>query len=150
MELAFALLARHADLPTGPEGMLTIVGAGLDGLTGPFPLVADPLVLVVKLVLQGAETRAEHLFAVDITGPGFRLSEDSPYHFTVPPPEAGSDSSNTVIVGNFSRVEFPTPGIYHFHVRVDGTELKNVPLRAVAGSQAAQPAATRTEAAAAE
>lgn len=138
MHLAFAMLADFAEAT--PDGKVTIGGGDFDSIVAPaFPAVhTRTIALVVRFIVDPAESEAPHTFRVEFTDPQGNT--------WIPPVKAPYSSLRTrgasetpakfAFVFNFSGLVFPTPGRYLIRLFLDeDTEpIGSLPLHALVQS----------------
>jgi hypothetical protein len=127
MELSFAFLANFANVLR--DGRLIAIGIDFDAIhSSQFPM-AVPLTLVVKIKLDPSEISTPHNLAFEVTMPGGirePIGPEKPFAVKANPLDASRPSYSAIIatIG----FNFESEGEYLFHILVNGTEIKSLPL----------------------
>jgi Family of unknown function (DUF6941) len=126
MELEYAFIATAAQV--NDDGRFSVLGGGTDTLGAwQLPGAAPPLALVIKLKDDGNAAAVEHTVEVTISRPNGKTETvlaGHPFRLTRTLP--GRPAGVTIVVDASLRME--TPGEHRFHIRVDGEEVRSLPL----------------------
>jgi len=127
MKVVYALLANYAEF--APDGKLTVVSGDIHELSGSFPYIAPPLILVAKIMLAQDECLKEHAFTVDILHPDREITALVQGTAALPKPaKSGRTKSGFILEVRMQGFVFPIPGKYEIQISLDGTVLESVSL----------------------
>ncbi len=140
MQVEFAFPADAAIVTA--DGKISVLGAGIEDYRPPsYPATLASVSFVAKLRIHPSECEREHTLEIELWDPnGARIGQQIQAQFT--PTRYAPDPARSVslpLVLNFQQLAIPSPGVYEFHVIVDGTHLKQVgihfhlPQQAIAG-----------------
>jgi hypothetical protein len=123
------LVATLCDSAADYNGKLCVLGA-FDTLCAPqFPIVHPQCSLAVRLLFAPSDT-GNHEMSISLLDehgkavmPAFTPSVD----VTFPPGAVPFVTRNLVL--NLQRLRFDDPGIFNFHIELDGVEIIALPLR---------------------
>lgn len=128
MQIEYAFLADAAQTA---EGKLYVLGGGIDRITTrKFPTTHPFMTLVIKLKLHPSECGRQHKLDIELwdqdgqrVGPQIsgELSRERQ-------PDAPTQPVFFQVVLNVIGAKFDRPGMYEFHILVNGEYLKSVPL----------------------
>jgi hypothetical protein len=131
MEVEFAFLADAAQVP--PDGKLYVLGGNVDRIHAhQFPTNHPSMTLVMKIQMLASECNRAHQLQIDLWDErGNPVLEPS---ITAeigvgPDPDDPTGPSSLLIPVNMMGVQFPRPGVYEFHIVINGRHLKTLPLR---------------------
>ncbi|HEY0602372.1 MAG TPA: hypothetical protein VGD58_05635 [Herpetosiphonaceae bacterium] len=131
MEVEFAFLADSAQVP--PDGKLYVLGGNIDRIHAPqFPTTQPAITLVMKIQMLASECNRPHQLQIDLwdTRGNPLLDPSITAEFGVAPdPDDPTGPSSVLIPVNMMGLQFPNPGVYEFHIVVNGRHLKTLPLR---------------------
>ena len=126
MELEYAFIATAAQV--NDDGRFSVLGGGTDTLrASKLPGAAPPLALVIKLKDDSNATALKHTVEVTMSRPNGKTETvlaGHPFWLTRRLPDRAAGV--TIVVDASLRME--TPGEHRFHIRVDGEEVKSLPL----------------------
>lgn len=129
MQVDFAFLADTA--VATPDGKISAIGLGFENLgAAEFPTTVPNMSFVVRLFIHPAECDRAHTLAIQLWNPdGAIMDVQIEATFTGTKNILNpTGNASLPLVLNLRDVVFPAPGSYAFHVIVDGTHLKEVPL----------------------
>lgn len=117
------------------NGKLHILGGGWDTLLGSsFPLTHNQFALAIRLAVPWVEANRPRAFRIELRDEDGRSILPAPIEgtFTVgrPPTAMEGDDLPVLLAVTLVQITFPTPGIYTFHLLVDGEEVAKTKLRA--------------------
>ncbi len=129
MQVDFAFLADAA--VATPDGKISAIGLGFEDIGVPdFPATLQNMAFAVRLFIHPAECDREHTLSIQLWNPDGAIMDvhveatfTSAKKVTNP-----TGNASLLLVLNLRDTVFPVPGSYAFHVIVDGTHLKEVPL----------------------
>jgi hypothetical protein len=130
MKLIYVIPADAAQ--ASPNGKFSLLGGGVENINVlSFPAIHAGLALVVRLEVLASEAEQDHKFSIDIVGPkDFRVIAGNMLEFR--PTSSGVPNRPFAInlILNMPLLVFPKPGVYDFHLYVDGQEVGAFPLNA--------------------
>lgn len=129
MQVDFAFLADAA--VATPDGKISAIGLGFENIGVPeFPATLRDMAFAVRLFIHPAECNREHTLGIQLWNPdGAIMDVQVEATFTAGKnPTNPTGNASLPLVLNLRDTVFPVPGSYAFHVIVDGTHLKEVPL----------------------
>jgi hypothetical protein len=141
MELDFTFLAEKGG--TSTDGKIFCFGAGIDAMVAvglSFPVHLPPFSLIARFIVQPHEVDERHVFQIQIENPKGELADKSTPAPIVTKKDDYDESQPTgaIITANMHIIAM-NPGLYRFHVLLDGRDIKSVPLRII--SEPAPPVA---------
>jgi len=129
MQVDFAFLADAA--VATPDGKLSAIGLGFESIgVVEFPATLPNMAFAVRLFIHPAECDREHTLGIQLWNPdGAVMDVQIQATFMAGKnPTNPTGNASLPLVLNLRDTVFPAPGSYAFHVIVDGTHLKEVPL----------------------
>lgn len=133
MELDFAFLAEKAGSST--DGKMFCFGAGIDAMIVvgiQFPVPLPPFSLVARFIVQPHELNERHVFQIQIENPkGEFADKSSPAPIITKKDDYDESQPTGAIVTANMHVVAMNPGLYRFHVLLDGKDIKLLPLRVI-------------------
>ncbi len=123
MKVAFAFFAEHAQLTA--DSRLNVLGLDLHTLQAQtFPLTLPSVCVVVKVILEPTEREGSHKVTAQMIGPdGAKLDPYIETDVVTPPRRDPARQGDFTLALHVSGLTFPSPGVYTFHIWVDGKEL---------------------------
>ncbi len=130
MKIPLAFLAEAA--VAHPDGKLSALGCGIDGVNGTqFPIQLGNLAVVVKVEFSPTECDRQHVIEVlPLNADGKPFS--NPMRQKVTPPRNAVDPtlpSAAQAILNYVGLRFDRPAEYAFSIVVDDNEVASLPLR---------------------
>lgn len=125
------LLATLCDSAADYNGKLCVLGA-FDTLCAPeFPVVHPQCSLAVRLMFTQQDAGRHHFQIQFLDEAGKALMPTFPPepHMDVTFPHSAIPFVTRNIVLNLQRLRFEQPGVYGFHISMDGREIMSLPLR---------------------
>lgn len=127
MQPSFAFLANYADVLR--DGRLMAVGIDFEGVVCPQIPIVVPVMLVVKIKVDPSETDQSFTLGIEITRPGGKresLGVERPFLVRANSNNPNHPSGSAMIAAIGLSVE--SEGEHLFHVLINGTEFKTLPL----------------------
>lgn len=137
MKVDFAFLADGAE---AANGKMYVIGGGIDTLwVNKTPAVYPKLSFVLRLVLSPAEIGRKHAIEIQIMDEdGGNIAKlGGPLEIPQNPHLPKGWEPGFLSVLNFHNLAFPKIGDYAFHILVNNSSLKSVPLRIAQRAQMA-------------
>jgi hypothetical protein len=133
--LDYAFIANHAQ-PT-PDGLLSILGAGVDSLWAPALPAAFKGVLIVRLAANVAEATRSHELEIQVNDedghPILNMPIRLQIQFQIPPQLPVGWEVGAFSIGDFSGMPLSREGRYSFELLVNAQWLRSLPFRVVIG-----------------
>jgi hypothetical protein len=131
MDIEFAFLADAAQVP--PDGKLYVLGGNVDRIHAQqFPTTHPSMTLVMKVQMHASECNRPHQLQIDLWDSQGNPLLDPSISAEIglaPDPDDPTGPSSLLIPVNMMGLQFPRPGLYEFHIVMNGRHLKTVPLR---------------------
>ncbi len=128
MEVTLAVLSDYSNVSR--EGKLNIMGIFDAIRTGKFPVIHPSMQLVLSFEASRAESGSIKKIRVRLLDEDGGEVLETGTQFTLSREGSGISIKRSHIV-NLKNVLFENPGLYSFHILVNGEEKKTVPLRLV-------------------
>ncbi|MGH7764429.1 MAG: DUF6941 family protein [Candidatus Dormibacteraceae bacterium] len=142
MRLDWALLASAAEAP--PNGLVYILGAGIDTLTrDQFPTGFGGS-LVIRLLTTRLETERAHKLEVHCSDEDGMAVLPQPIILTLPSRQVpadyphGWDLASSIVI-NLAGVPIPHSGFYNFEILVDDQQVRSLPFRVLKATPVQNP-----------
>ena len=132
MEVAYAFLAKYAEYT--PDGLLSMIGGGLETFTTPSLPYRGNFSIPVKISLSREEARQENRIRVEVVGgeiqPEGGAVQTPQAEFIMPPsPLEPTGDVFVNLVVNFFQIGFPRHGEYPVRILSNQQVLKTIVLR---------------------